>query len=217
MSASFSTNRRAFLACFLSAAFGPRSGAALAQASPTSAATPVTPLDPSTLAVFAQYATTAEGWPLQILIATPELLRLAGREREISTFGADNAMTVIAIREHNGALASGLDDGFSISVRVDGGEILLPSEHLIVRDDATTREDAFVYIGLSPAITTENHLLETLVPGPDPAAPVSIVWITPLVVPAASGTPEAFSPVSTPPPMVDVMETAIPAETFEAC
>lgn len=182
----------------------------------TPAATPV-PISPELFTAFGVRATTAEGWPIDVILATPDFLRLAGREADIQELQAATALVVCAARTHGGAL-TGDDAGFRVTIRIDAAEPVSPTEKRLMRDENGVREDAFIFRDIPPAVTAENHLLEVLLPGSDPAQPLSVPFITPLVLPGPAGTPEPGSTATDGSESdVDWMETALPSEEIEVC
>ena len=170
-------------------------------------------------AVYGQRGTTVEGWPIEVVLATPDYLKAAGRWDAFAEFMSTDSIMVLTLRKHGGALP--IDAApVGVAMRVDGLENLTPSEIKVIQRDAILSEEAHFFVNTTDSILGENHLIEIELQGSGDSAPVVFFWITPMVAPGIVGTPvgepAAPTPEATVDP-VDALETALPSEEIEIC
>jgi hypothetical protein len=180
---------------------------------------PASPVPSEMFDALGQLGLTAEGWPIQMLLASPEILVTLQRDGEFAELNEMQPLIVIASREHGGALDPATDD-FVIHLRIDAQPVDTPPERRLLSDTPLQREEAFIFTDVPAGVTAENHLIEVQLPSTEGVDPITFMWITPLPVlagsatPAAAGTPSSESGDGS---MTDIMETVIPDEEIEVC
>lgn len=117
------------------------------------------------------------GIDVQLILAAPALFQLTDRAAEAATLGADRSVVFIATENtHFGDLPH----HFAPILRIDGGQIAVPTEVRVLTDATHHRTSAVIYGDVPAATLAGDHMVELLLPAAGTDR-VTLGWRTPLV------------------------------------
>lgn len=131
-----------------------------------------------------------EGTQVDVILATATFFRLTNRASEGATLGADRSLVFVANENvHYGALL----DRFAPILRVDGNNLLVPSQVRVLTDAVHHRTSVVVFGQLPAELVDGSHTLELILPQTAGGERSVLEWSTPLDYPASLQQPRGLS------------------------